>query len=87
MTLLPSFLPSFLPSVLPTIPVNFSTFLPKLVYIFSILSPPSEFILLIQTIIYILVESSDYDGLNLTDLETSIKSLSVDFENFQPELS
>ena len=29
-----------------------SLLLPKLVYIFSILSPPSEFILLIQTIVY-----------------------------------
>ena len=65
-----------------------SIILPKLVYIFSILSPPSEFISLIQTIIYkflwkgpdkiarrATINSSDYGGLNITDLETSIKSL------------
>ena len=69
-----------------------SLLLPKLVYIFSILSPPSEFISLIQTIIYkflwkgpdeiarrATINSSDYGGLNITDLETSI---SMDFENF-----
>ena len=65
-----------------------SLLLPKLVYIFSILSPPSEFTSLIQTIIYkflwkgpdkiartATINSSDYGGLNLTDLQTLIKSL------------
>ena len=65
-----------------------SLLLPKLVYIFSILSPPSEFIPLIQTLIYkfllkgpdkitrrATINSSDHGGLNLTDLQTSIKSL------------
>ena len=61
---------------------------PNLIYIFSIFSPPSEFISLIQTIIFkflwkgpdkvtrrATINTSDYGGLNLTDLESSIKSL------------
>ena len=65
-----------------------SLLLPKLIYIFSILPPPSEFVALIQTIIYkflwkgpdkitrkAAINSFDNGGLNLTDLETSIKSL------------
>jgi len=63
-----------------------SLLFPKLVYIFSILSPPSEFILLIQKIVYkflwkgpdkitrrATINCSDYGGWNLTDLDTSIK--------------
>ena len=79
-----------------------SLLLPKLVYIFSILSPPSEFISLIQTIIYkflwkgpdkiarrATINSSDYGGLNITDLETSIKSLRLAWISkiFNPEPS
>ena len=65
-----------------------SLLLPKLIYVFSILPPPSEFVALIQTIIYkflwkgpdkktrkAAINSFDNGGLNLTDLETSIKSL------------
>ena len=65
-----------------------SCIFPNLIYIFSILTPPSEFISLIQTIIYkflwkgpdkvtrrATINSSDYGGLNLTDLETSISLL------------
>ena len=79
-----------------------SLLLPKLVYIFSILSPPSEFISLIQTIIYkflwkgpgkitrtATINSSDYGGLNLTDLQTLIKSLRLAWISkiFNPEPS
>ena len=79
-----------------------SLLLPKLVYIFSILSPPSEFISLIQTIIYkflwkrpdkiarrATINSSDYGGLNISDLETSIKSLRLAWilKIFNPEPS
>ena len=79
-----------------------SLLLPKLVYKFSILSPPSDFISLIQTIIYkflwkgadkiarrAAINSSDYGGLNITDLETSIKSLRLAWISkiFNPESS
>ena len=65
-----------------------SLLLPKLVYIYSILAPPSEFISLIHTIIYkflwkgpdkiarrATINSSDYGGLNIANLEISNKSL------------
>ena len=65
-----------------------SLLLPKLIYIFSVLPTPSGFIALIQTIIYnflwkgpdkvaprTIISSFDEGGLNLTDLESSIKSL------------
>ena len=79
-----------------------SLLLPKLVYKLSILSPPSDFISLIQTIIYkflwkgpdkiarrAAINSSDYGGLNITDLETSIKSLRLAWISkiFNPEPS
>ena len=79
-----------------------SLLLPKLVYKFSILSPSSDFISLIQTIIYkflgkgpdkiarrAAINSSDYGGLNITDLETSIKSLRLAWISkiFNPEPS
>ena len=69
---------------------------------FPILSPLSEFILLIQIIIYkflwkgpdkiarrAAINSSDYGGLNITDLETSIKSLRLAWISkiFNPEPS
>lgn len=65
-----------------------SLLLPKLTYIFSVFPPPLEFIKLTQTIIYkflwkgpdkitrgAAINNLDYGGLNLTDLETSMKSL------------
>ena len=75
-------------SLLGKVSIITSLLLPKLIYIFSILPPPSEFVALIQTPIYkflwkgpdkitrkAAINSFDNGGLNLTDLETSIKSL------------
>ena len=75
-------------SLLGKVSIIKSLLLPKLIYIFSILQPPPEFVALIQTTIYkflwkgpdkiarkAAVNSLDNGGLNLTDLETSIKSL------------
>ena len=75
-------------SLLGKVSIIKSLLLPKLIYIFSILPPPSEFVALIQTIIYkflwkgpdkitrkAAINSFDNGGLNLTDLETSIKCL------------
>ena len=67
--------------------ISKSLLLPKLIYIFSILPPPSEFVALIETIYKLLwkgpdkitrkaaINSFDNGGLNLTDLETSIKMI------------
>jgi len=78
-----------------------SLLLPKLVYIFSILPPPSDFISQIQTIIYkflwkgpdkiarrAAINSSDNGGLNITDM-TPIKSLRLAWISkiFNPEPS
>ena len=75
-------------SLLDKVSIIKSLLLPKLIYVYSILPPPSEFLALIQTIIYkflwkgpdkitikAAINSFDNGGLNLTDLETSIKMI------------